>query len=150
MRPLQTPIGLHLTRSARAVGRAFDDALAEAGGSLPVWLVLLSLKQRPQANQRDVATAMGLTEATLTHHLGSIEAAGLITRRRDPANRRHHILELTGAGEAAFTRLRAAAVAFDRRLRRGTTDDDIDRLRELLDHVTANVAPGHAHSDPTR
>jgi len=35
---------LHLTKVSRIVSRAFDDALAEAGGSLPVWLVLISLK----------------------------------------------------------------------------------------------------------
>jgi hypothetical protein len=44
--PAAPPIGLDLTRVARVVSRAFDDALAAAGGSLPVWLVLISLKAR--------------------------------------------------------------------------------------------------------
>ena len=46
-RPARLPIGLHLAQVAKVVSRAFDDALAEAGGSLPVWLVLISLKGRP-------------------------------------------------------------------------------------------------------
>ena len=45
-RPPRTPIGLELARSARTVGRAFDEALSAAGGSLPVWLVLLNLELR--------------------------------------------------------------------------------------------------------
>ncbi len=44
--PLPLPIGLRLNQAARAVGRAFDEALAEAGGSLPVWLILLNLITR--------------------------------------------------------------------------------------------------------
>ena len=40
------PIGLRLAQASRTVERAFDAALAEAGGSLPVWLVLLNLKVR--------------------------------------------------------------------------------------------------------
>ena len=109
MRPEDTPIGLYLTRTARLVSRAFDDALAEAGGSLPVWLVLLNLKIQQDANQRQLAEAVGVSEATLTHHLNAMEKDGLLARRRDPSNRRNHIIELTAPGEAAFTRLAAAA-----------------------------------------
>ena len=95
VKPAQTPIGLHLAQAARVVSRAFDDALAGAGGSVPVWLVLLNLKLRPQASQRVLAEAIGVREATLTHHLNAMEAEGLLTRRRDPANRRVHIVQLS-------------------------------------------------------
>ena len=53
-RPAYQPLGLHLTRVSRTVSRAFDDALAEAGGSLPVWLVLISLKSGQRASQREL------------------------------------------------------------------------------------------------
>jgi MarR family transcriptional regulator, transcriptional regulator for hemolysin len=139
MRPAQTPIGLHLAQAARQASRAFDEALAAAGGSLPVWLVLLNLKARRPGNQRELAEAVGVREATLTHHLNSMEASGLITRRRDPANRRIHVVEPTEAGEAAFLSLRDAAFAFDRQLRAGFTDDQTKQLGELLDRLIANV-----------
>src|SRR5215218_8237963 len=105
-----------------------------------MWLVLLSLKARPTANQRELAAAVGIQGATLTHHLNGMEADGLLTRRRDPANRRVHVVELTDAGEAAFHRLRDVAVEHDRRLRGGFNDDDLARLRTLLDRMLANVA----------
>jgi MarR family transcriptional regulator, transcriptional regulator for hemolysin len=68
-RPSGTPIGLHLAQVAKVVNRAFDDALARAGGSLPVWLVLIALKSRQGANQRQLADAVGIQGPTLTHHL---------------------------------------------------------------------------------
>src|SRR5258708_31110642 len=111
MRPARTPIGLELARAARTVSRAFDDALAGAGGSLPVWLILLNLKTRQVASQRELAEAVGVREATLTHHLNAMDAQGLITRTRDPANPRVHILGLTSAGEEAFTPLPGPAGA---------------------------------------
>ena len=138
-RPARPPIGLHLARTARSVSRAFDDALAQAGGSVPVWLVLISLKSQPVRNQRELAEAVGVREATLTHHLNSMDERGLITRRRDPANRRVHLVELTEAGEAAFQRLRGAATAFDQRLRAGLSGDEVSQLEALLGRLAANV-----------
>ena len=135
MRPARTPTGLELARAARAVSRAFGDALAEAGGSLPAWLILLNLKTRRVSSQRELAEAVGVREATLTHHLNAMDAQGLVTRARDPANRRVHVVERTPAGEAAFLRLRDAATAFDRRLRDGLTDTDLDTLARLVTHL---------------
>jgi MarR family transcriptional regulator for hemolysin len=122
------------------VRRAFDEALSDAGGSLPVWLVLLNLKIRRPANQRELAEAVGVKEATLTHHLNSMESEGLITRQRDTTNRRIHVVELTDAGEASFVRLRTAAVAFDARLRAGITEKEVAGLEAALDRLVRNVA----------
>jgi MarR family transcriptional regulator for hemolysin len=139
-RPAHPPLGLHLTRVARTVSRAFDDTLAEAGGSLPVWLVLISLKSGQRASQRELAQAVGVQGATLTHHLNTMESAGLVTRRRDPANRRLHLVELTPAGDTLFLRLRDAATAFDRRLRAGLTETEVSQLETLLTRLRDNVA----------
>jgi MarR family transcriptional regulator for hemolysin len=105
-----------------------------------MWLVLISLKTRSVASQRELAEAVGIQGATLTHHLNAMEADGLLTRRRDPANRRIHLVELTEAGEAAFHRMRVAATAFDERLRAGLSDHELDALRRLLDRLHDNVA----------
>ena len=137
--PTHRPIGLTLTRTAKAVSRAFDARLAAAGGSLPVWLVLLSLRTEQMGNQRELARAVGVEGATLTHHLNAMERDGLLTRRRDPANRRVHIVELTPAGHQLFDRLREAAAAHDRNLRTGVSDDEVARLEQLLDRLHDNV-----------
>jgi MarR family transcriptional regulator, transcriptional regulator for hemolysin len=135
----RVPIGLRLSQAARTVSRAFDEALEGAGGTLPVWLILLNLKIRKPANQRELAGAVGVREATLTHHLNAMAARGLVTRTRDPVNRRIQVVELTEAGEAAFLRLQQAAIEFDARLRAGLADADLDHLGDLLGQLAANV-----------
>ncbi|MCU1449719.1 MAG: MarR family transcriptional regulator [Acidimicrobiales bacterium] len=138
-RPKTEPIGLQLARTARVVSRAFDDALVDAGGSLPTWLVLVSLKAQRHRMQRELAEAVGIEGPTLTHHLNRMESGGLVTRTRDPENRRVHIVALTDDGERAFERLRRAVVAFDRRLRAGVTGGQERALRAVLEQLRLNV-----------
>ena len=139
MRPETPPIGLALASAARTVSRAFDDALEQAGGSLPIWLVLLNLKIKPDGSQRELAAAVGVREATLTHHLNAMERAGMLSRQRDPDNRRVHVVELSDAGEAMFLALREVALGFDKRLRRGISADQTRALADVLGRVAANV-----------
>jgi MarR family transcriptional regulator for hemolysin len=138
--PRQQPIGLALASAAKRLSRAFDDTLAEAGGSRPVWLILLALKVQPPQTQRELAAAVGIEGATLTHHLDAMQRAGLVTRERMPENRRVQRVELTEDGERTFLRLRDAAMQFDTRIRAGLTDADVDRLRELLATIETNSA----------
>lgn len=138
-KPDHRPIGLALTRTARAVSRAFDARLAAAGGSLPVWLILLALRTTETANQRELAEVVGIQGATLTHHLNGMEADGLLTRRRDPRNRRVHLVELTPAGAELFGRLRSAAVAHDTLLRTGLSGAELAELDRLLTRLQVNV-----------
>jgi MarR family transcriptional regulator for hemolysin len=138
-RPATPPIGRKLALTAKVVSRAFDEALAMAGGSRPVWLILISLKMARLRSQRELAREVGIEGATLTHHLAAMETDGLITRRRDPANRRVHLVELTPHGYAAFERMRIAASDHDRRLRAGISDAEAAQFAELLDRMRRNV-----------
>ena len=133
------PVGMNLARTSKVVAQAFDAALVEAGGTLPVWLTLLSVKSKELANQRELAGMIGIQGATLTHHLNAMEAQGLLTRRRDPENRRVHQVALTEAGEALFGRLRMAAIAFDKRLRSGIADEKLAEFADVLAALRGNV-----------
>jgi MarR family transcriptional regulator, transcriptional regulator for hemolysin len=138
-RPVTEPIGLQVARTAKVLSRAFDDALTEAGGSLPVWLVLVTLKTRRHAMQRELAEALGIEGPTLTHHLNRMETAGLVTRTRDRHNRRVHRVELTDDGDRMFEQLRGAAASFDRQLRRGVTTAEVATLGDLLGRLRTNA-----------
>src|SRR3954452_16395089 len=137
--PARPPIGLHLDRVARHVSREFDQALVAAGGSRPIWLVLLALTINTEANQRQLADFVGIRGATLTHHLNAMESAGLVVRSRDPENRRSHVVRRTAAGEEMFLRLREAATIFDEQLRQGLSAQDIDTLTSLLERLGENA-----------
>jgi MarR family transcriptional regulator, transcriptional regulator for hemolysin len=134
------PIGREVAATAKVLDRAFGAALAAEGGTLPSWLVLLALKQEPHRTQQDIARTIGIGGPTLTHHLDGMEAAGLVRRSRDGEDRRAVRVELTSEGDAAFHRWRAAAMTFDERLRTGLGDEEVDRARDLLARLRANVS----------
>jgi len=134
-------LGLFVTRAARELSRAFEETLVAAGGSTPTWLVLLALSNGPHATQRELAEAVGIRQPTLIHHLDAMDRAGLVTRDREPGNRRVQQVRLTDAGERLFLRLRRAASSFDGRLRAGLGEDDVAELRSLLGQLVENAQP---------
>jgi len=142
MRPRGTPIGLQLARASKIIGRAFNEALAEVGGSLPVWLILTSLRGEAHASQQQIARAVGIEGPTLTRHLDQLEGAGLVRRVAHPDDRRAVRVEPTEAGLALQARMLEVVIAFNRRLTAGLTQNDLGHLRELLDALEANVREG--------
>lgn len=135
------PVAVALWQLVQRVMRSFDALLAEEGGSWQVWHILLALHQGTPATQRELARAVGIREATLTHHLRGMEDRGLILRTREESNRRVQRIDVTEAGEALYRKLKSAAIRFDRTLRDAIGDDDVavdsffGTLRRLADSV---------------
>ena len=139
--PTPLSVGVLVQRTAKALTRAFDEALAAVGGSTSTWLVLSSLKNAELRTQGELAEAMGIRQPTLSHHLDALERAGLVIRERPTGNRRIQQVALTEAGEQLFLRLRRAAAAFDGRLKAGLEDDEVAELRRLLAQLVENAQP---------
>jgi len=144
MRPRETPIGLQLAHTSKLVSRAFGDALASAGGSIPTWLIVSRLMGEEWRAQQELARAIGIEGPTLTHHLDALEEAGLVRRTRDPNDRRAVRLELTDAGREKHAELLQAVIAFNRQLRSGLEEAEIQELRELLGKLEQNVVSDEA------
>lgn len=152
MKPMQAhgmPVGFLLAQTAKTTARAFDAALQERGGSLPMWLILKALMQGGHGTQAELAAAVGVQGPTLTHHLNGMEKDGLLIRSPLPDNRRVHQVALTEAGRALFFKLRQAAMAYDARLRDGIDEADLEVFRAVLQRMTANVGDAQ-EGDPAR
>jgi MarR family transcriptional regulator, transcriptional regulator for hemolysin len=139
VRPDGPPIGLLLATTSKAVGRAFNDALAVHGGSIPIWLILNALKSERRRTQLELARAVGIEGPTMTRHLDGLERARLVERRRDQIDRRAVQVQLTRAGHALHGRLLKAVIAFNQQLRTGLSGDDVETLRRVLTQLQENV-----------
>ena len=138
-RSASAPIGLRLTRTSRAVTQAFERAMAEAGGSVSTWQVLLLVRSANWETQSSLAEELGITGATLTHHLNALERKGLVRRWREESNRRVQRVELTDDGVVLFNRLREVARRHDQMLRSGLSDDEVEQLGALLERLEAGI-----------
>jgi MarR family transcriptional regulator, transcriptional regulator for hemolysin len=130
---------MHVALTGRVVSRAFNDALVEAGASLPVWLILNALRGGDHRSQLELARAIGIQGPTLARHLDNLDESGLIRRVRDAADRRNVQVELTPAGDETYERLLQAVTAFDRRLRAGFDDAELAQLGDHLERLRANA-----------
>jgi MarR family transcriptional regulator for hemolysin len=133
------PIGLRLARTAHVVSQEFERSMAQAGGSASTWQVLLLIRAGELGTQSQMATRLGITGATVTHHMNALEERGLVRRWREPTNRRVQRAELTPAGAELFDRLRAVATGYDERLRALLGEAGARQLAELLDRLAAGV-----------
>ena len=106
------PLLDHLAR----VGRRAAEASMSPGSLRPRHLIALKLlSEHGPANQQGLAEALSLDPSNVVGLLNELEERGLITRRRDPADRRRHIVELssTGAKELCLAQARLSRVEDD-------------------------------------
>ncbi|MEA2635472.1 MAG: hypothetical protein QOJ33_2037 [Chloroflexota bacterium] len=101
------PLLEHLARVGR---RAFEHTL-EPGGLRPRHLIALKLlSEQGPASQQALADSLSLDPSNVVGLLNELEERQLITRRRDSADRRRHIVELSPRGGSelcnAYERLR--------------------------------------------
>lgn len=160
--PLGTPAGTELPAfddfvcfaiysAAHAVNRIYKPVLDELGLTYPQYLVMVLLWEQDDRTVGALGERLRLESSTLTPLLKRLEAAGLISRRRDRADERQVRVALTAPGRA----LRARAPAMAARLAQASRRDargleelrrDIVALRTALD---AFAGPYHAESrDP--
>lgn len=80
--------------------RLYRPLLDPLGLTYPQYLAMLALWERAPSTVGELGEALGLDSATLTPLLKRLEAGGLVTRRRDPADERRVLVEPTAKGQA--------------------------------------------------
>jgi DNA-binding MarR family transcriptional regulator len=95
-------------RTAKRLGRAFDDALAPHGVTLPRARVLLEAAYRGPLRVAAVGEAIGIAQGTASELADALVREGLLARREDPADRRAVLLHATPKGLRHAERWRAA------------------------------------------
>lgn len=119
--------GSQLSVLHRAYRAAADKAVNHIGlSSAMAWPLLTIGRQGDAVRPGVLAELLGIEGASLARQLDQLEAAGLIERRDDAADRRAKTLHLTADGSAACARIEKALAALRTSLFDGIADDDID------------------------
>jgi DNA-binding MarR family transcriptional regulator len=130
-----------LKRLGWAVKDRSLDAFEATGLNPQHYAVLSLLDEQPRETQAAIADALGYDRSLLVGLLDELEQKGLVERRRDPEDRRRHLVSLTAAGKKMYARLRAVAKRLEEEFLAPLNPLERKTLHALLLELTAHHDP---------
>src|SRR5579875_3737120 len=97
--------GFLMADAARLLTRNFDRRAQKLGLSRAQWQVLAWLKRNEGISQTGLADLLEMSPMTLVRLIDRLEAAGMVERRPDPADRRVYRLYLGHGAHPALDQL---------------------------------------------
>lgn len=119
-----------VTRLSRVVYRRINERLL--GMSLKAFVVLSHLKDCGPTSQQELGEVLCLDANNLVLLLNEVEGAGHALRRRDPEDRRRHIVEITPAGLRAVARAERGIESVEEGVLSALDRDERSDLHRLL------------------
>lgn len=131
------PLIEHLARVAR---RAYDTC-NPPGCLRPRHMIALSLlHERGALSQQALGEALSLDPSNVVGLLNELEERGLVTRQRDPADRRRHIVSLSSSGENELAATGAQLTDIEDDLLAALSLAERAQLRDLLVRAVGGAA----------
>jgi DNA-binding MarR family transcriptional regulator len=122
-----------LIQANKALHRRTSEELL--GMRLKAFLLLGYVRDRGAVSQQELETGLLMDANSVVLLLNETEAAGFSVRRRDPADRRRHMVELTASGRAAVERAEKAREGIEDEVLSDLSPDERKTLRKLLRRV---------------
>ncbi len=123
---LDRQICFPLYAATNLLTRLYGPVLKPLGLTYPQYLVMLVLWEQEPQTVGALGQRLHLDSGTLTPLLKRMEAAGLVTRTRDPKDERRVLIQPTAMGR----NLRAQAARVPETIAGGRTPEGLDELRE--------------------
>ncbi|MGN6870859.1 MAG: MarR family winged helix-turn-helix transcriptional regulator [Solirubrobacteraceae bacterium] len=105
------------------------------------------LHERGALGQRELGQLMEIDPSILVTLLNPLEAEGLLSRRRDPLDRRRHLVTLTARGERRLAAAAQAQREAEDELFAGLNERQRDQLRVLLTALKDSLSNDCAGAD---
>ena len=131
-RGAQGRTALLLVGAGNLLSEIGDDKLAASGLDSREYSILSILDTDGPGSQQELARLLGKAPAIVVAAVDELEERGLVTRTRDPADRRRSRVTLTKGGSKALSHADELAEAAVAELFAGLDADDLRQLRDLL------------------
>src|SRR5437899_8316891 len=122
-----------VTQLSKALHRRSTEELL--GMRLKPYMALGYIRDHPGTTQQELETALLLDANTVVLILNELEAAQFSVRRRDPQDRRRHIVELTAAGRHALDRADRAREGLEDEILAPLSAEERKTLGRLVERV---------------
>jgi len=126
-----------LTQLQKALHRRSTEELL--GMRLKPYMTLGYIRDHPGTTQQELESSLFMDANTVVLILNELEAAQYSVRRRDPQDRRRHIVELTASGRRVVERADKAREGLEEEVLRALSQAERKTLRELLERVLESM-----------
>jgi MarR family transcriptional regulator, lower aerobic nicotinate degradation pathway regulator len=139
-RPLTGLLFLVAKSFRNAIGERIrnEEWLIQVGFRPPCIGALMVLSAREPMSQRELSAHLAVDPSDLVGVMDILESAGFVSRQRDPADRRRHLLNVTPEGHEAVKRLRKVMSEVDDEILTPLTANQREQLHNLLAKVVAH------------
>jgi len=119
------------------VQKAFNRRTGEEvlGMRFKPYMTLCFIRDHPGTSQQEIETALFLDANMVVLILNELEAAQFSIRRRDPDDRRRHIVDITAAGRRALEKADRAREDLEDEVLKGLSEQEKKILQRLLERV---------------
>ncbi|MCX4676087.1 MarR family winged helix-turn-helix transcriptional regulator [Streptomyces sp. NBC_01433] len=124
--------GLALAFAGQIAGMRVQEAVRAHGIKNNQAHVLMVLADQGATGQQALAQTLGVDPSMLVAMLNDLEDAGLAERRRDPADRRRHIVEISPRGTRLVTDIYDGIASAEAELFSALDADELDVLHKML------------------
>lgn len=137
---MKESIAFLISDVSRLMRRRFDERAREIGVTRTQWRVLKFLQRGEGINQGGLAEMLEVEPITACRMIDRLEEAGLVERRRDPADRRAWQIFLTDRARPLLDELGLLADALLESALAGITPDDHDVVMATLQRIQSNLS----------
>ncbi|RYY24766.1 MAG: MarR family transcriptional regulator [Sphingomonadales bacterium] len=138
-------LGFLMSDVSRLMRRRFDERARSSGATGPQWRTLKILQRREGLNQGQLAEELEVEPITACRMIDRLEDAGLVERRRDPADRRAWLIYLTDKARPVLDDLHNVATHMFEGALTGLSPKQRDELVGSLNVIRANLT--HTQED---
>lgn len=136
---MEDHLGSILADTSRLMRRTFDERARSIGATRPQWQVLTVLIKHEGSNQGRLAELLDVEPITLCRMIDRLQDAGLVERRRDPADRRAWLVYLTAKGRELQKKLRPLGRTVIAEALEGISEAECDMLCNTLNRIRQNL-----------
>jgi len=137
--PMSDSLGFLISDVSRLMRRRFDERARLIGVTRAQWRTLTTLSRNEGINQGGLADLLEVEPITLCRMIDRLEEAGLVERRRDPADRRAWLIFLTTKAHPLLAQLRGLADGMIEGALQGLDDTRRAALMETLGVIRTNL-----------
>ena len=124
----------------QAVARMYNEEASKYGATMATGFALLSIDREKGTPSTSLGPKMGMEATSLTRTFRSLEEKGLIIRKKNPADGRGVIINLTPFGQEKRELSKSTVVNFNESIKKHVTEEQLQNFIEVSEIINELIA----------